>query len=1438
MTLSSKRRTVLAITVALSACATAPTRTAPAPAAKQAAAKRAEAFDDGAPTWKPGPMARAALEALWAAPPFGLDASSLALASGGALARIHNGELLLFDSHLVLDAAGGGVETVRSVYRVLNDASDQTRVFTWSPWRQKRPIVRGRVVSPDGTERRVEFASIVEDSVSVSGIELSDVRQLSVVLPNARLGSVVELEIIREDTRPVLEGAGAMGNWDLWSFEPLRRIRLSVEAPVSVPLKVEVVGVDPPPVVRHGDAHRVTLDVEVPRFSPFAMTLPELREKAPRFTWSTAESWSKVAQRYRALVEPAFADRVDLSSLEPLVARATSREERIAAVQRWLSERVRYTAVTLGDGAVAPTLPSVVLSRGFGDCKDMAVLAAIALGRSGVPADVALVMAEGPPARDGTPGLGAFNHMIVHVPGREPDVKEVWLDATAPGYPVGSVPSAVREQRALIIAEGTSGLSPTPSRADSRFVVTQRFELTASSFGAGSGAATLDFAGAAEGSVRAAVAGCDEGVAHELAEPTVKKVMGDTPFHASLSGCRPGEGPITVTVQRHELAALDTGDQKIEVKFPSRIVDDVVPAWLPGLGPASDTRTEAQKKDQRQRTFDRTGHTEEELGRRAASFENRPTIERIYRLVLPPRFALAPLPASRTIEMGPSTWSESFTRVGEGTVEARFRFEVNRVDWSVDDVRAFRQALWKRFEEPVPVVTAFFAPLELLREKKPAQAMDLMKKWLLEKPTDGSTRARYARILVQLGLGDVARRETERASRDAPLDALVAMVCGDVARRDAYGVAYRPPFQRERAIACLRRARTIDPEHSWVTVALADTLRRNVNGEPESKWAGDVEEAARLLEAMVGRHEAPRTALEMLLEIYLEAGRVNDTQALLDAEPGLKDAQGPLKTLLEVLSQGTEGFLRRAEEIAEPRERLTALALGYGAFAHLRQYDEAASFLSQIPDDPVLGREIAAMKEMHQGLVRAPDAVDLSSAEAAARTVFAQLSNASSPSNGARRLAALASSTGRAELDGNPALFGLVRLPGLDRGVVFDQLYTRGTCSVEAKGAVIRVACELSEQIAIASVSFWVKEGGTLKLESLGTAVHLADRAWAAIEKGDVASSAAWIGWYIDELTARRVDNGAAKLLIDFWSQAEQSEPAKVRFAAAVARLVSSDMAESAPGAVVAALDAGRAGLSGSLRRGADATLVRTLDRRGRFALAARALEPLARSENQPWMWQYLATLEYKSAQYDAANQRLEAALKNDPKSPQWRELKAMAALHRGRYGEAVETLEALRRDRVQGVDVRNNLAWARLMAGRIDDELERDALGLIEGGEAGGEASEAALHTAAMVLLERGRVLDAAELGEKRLKHLKGKPDAGQWLLRGRLRQILGFSELAKAAYAKVSAKTDPELGVLVKRFLAEKRHGLEPESAVPEAPGELEAMTGRELRVAACRP
>lgn len=63
--------------------------------------------------------------------------------------------------------------------------------------------------------------------------------------------------------------------------------------------------------------------------------------------------------------------------------------------------------------------------------------------------------------------------------------------------------------------------------------------------------------------------------------------------------------------------------------------------------------------------------------------------------------------------------------------------------------------------------------------------------------------------------------------------------------------------------------------------------------------------------------------------------------------------------------------------------------------------------------------------------------------------------------------------------------------------------------------------------------------------------------------------------------------------------------------------------------------------------------------------------------------------------------------------------------------------------------------------------------------------------------------MLDANALADKRIEKLDGTMDEAQWLYRGRLLQVLGLLDEAKAAYANV--REDREMLNLVKRYLKE---------------------------------
>ncbi|MBX7116609.1 MAG: tetratricopeptide repeat protein [Myxococcaceae bacterium] len=1362
------------------------------------------------------------------APPFALDAATLSQAAGGVVPSAFEQEMLLFENSIKVNAEGKAVDTTRSVWRILNDQPNQTYTTGWSPWREGKPRIKCRVISAEGHESWVDASHIVEGTDSPSGIELNDAKLFKVVLPNAKLGSVVELVVTRDDVRPVVAGAGLAGSWNLWSNQPLRRLRMTVEVPESSPLHLEGVGIAQPTVEKRNGMQVLKLDLPELKFNPRPLTLPEFRAQAPRLDWSTAPSWEFLARQYGPLVDKVLSDKPDFSALSPAMAQAKTLEDKVQAVVRWLSDKTRYTAVHLGDGAIVPTSPSTVLARGYGDCKDLSVVTVQALRHFGIPAYPALVNGSGLLPVDAVPSMAAFDHMIVAIP-REKGGNILWVDPTAPKYPIGVLPKTLRDQRALIVRGESKGLTALSTRLQTPSLRKETITVHAASFSSGAADITLEVGGAGEGALRSSMEKCDEHAARELLEETAKFFVGDEPFQAKISGCKVGDGTLSAQTHLAKAPRVDTGDRDLSLQLPSQIVTWVIPNEVIGDKPSSDQRQDAQKKDDAQRLADQYGMTEDEVKNTAFSFASMLTAERVYKIALPPRFAMATLPNERTVRMGPAVWNEQFTQPTPETLEVRFRFENKQVDWSVSDIKAFRAAFWKRFDEPPPTLTATFAPLKLLEEKKPQEAVALVRRWLKERPDDGPTRARFARVLNGLGLSDLAREEVERALVSNPEDPLVLMVCGDVLRYDAFGVRYENTFARDKVLACLRKALQKEPDHSWAQNQLADVLLRNENGELEHAWTKDVAEAVGFLTEHVNKNDATREMASNLTLTLINTERHEELKQLLLSHPELRnETNGEVASAVEVLTTGVDGLLERLSHVYQPQERFKSLMMGFGVLTYLRRYDDVKRLLNNVADDPSYTQELKQLRAFQQQLRRAPKTADLSNPEAATRTVFATIANASTATDAGRKLKAFASANANAELDGTSLVFRFVRWPNTEQAFQYDALYSRGACKSDGNKTLTRVRCAIPEDAKMSGTAYWVREGSKWKLESLGKVSQLAQNARRHWAEKHAEEAALWVSWVLDDLAARKADWGSVSLLRQFWDSADHRDLEAIGFASALANLVFTDQVKEAPLEVVQALDRGRSALKGSLKRSADSVVARVYEMRRDYSAAIAVLEPLAQSENEPMLWRWLTQMQSHQGQTQEAMARIESSLKKDATNADWRALKGSVNLHARKYTEALDTLESLHKEKGETTDVRNNLYWARLMAGRLDEDTERDVKKMASGED----TDEASLHTAAMVLMERGQLLEAAQLAARRFDQLRWKPDDPQWLFRGRLLQAFGFDEASRVAFSKMKTN-DPELNDLRDRSLATLT------TAEPVAPGgPARAVKGKQRAKAKGKP
>lgn len=373
----------------------------------------------------------------------------------------------------------------RDIVRVGNKEAVQdwsTVSLDYMPAHEAPPVIRARVVTPDGRVFQLTPEMIHEDVPRDESLTISDARSVSAALPGVRSGAVVELELTWQTTRPLFLPAQA--SRFAVSDRPVEQVDLVLEHPRAVPLSVASTHL----ALRRtdedvGPMHRVRLRGE---------RVVATGARVGRVAWTTGTSWQAVAQGYQALLEPLRASPVPVD-VKAVVAGAKTRREKAQRLLEWLHREVRYTGLEFGERSIVPWAPADVLKRGFGDCKDLALLLVDLLSKAGVDARLALLDTDGTldPA---SPSLAFFDHAIVYLP----DVKgepATWVDATVANVPAGLLPARYAGELALVVDGASTKLVPTwaPTAADSERAV--ELDVTLGDFGAARAVVTVRLTG-------------------------------------------------------------------------------------------------------------------------------------------------------------------------------------------------------------------------------------------------------------------------------------------------------------------------------------------------------------------------------------------------------------------------------------------------------------------------------------------------------------------------------------------------------------------------------------------------------------------------------------------------------------------------------------------------------------------------------------------------------------------------------------------------------------------------------------------------------------------------------------------------------------------------------------------------------------------------------
>lgn len=1281
-------------------------------------------------------------------------------------------------------ADGGWVWSRYTIYKVLTQIGAENwneLAADWSPWQDKRPTLRARVIGAAGREFALDPATLADAPIAQADASIySDQRTLRAPLPAIAPGAIVETWV-EVASAPTLAGAGQVNRRILQMSEPVRHMRLTLQAPRSLPLRyqLELLPAFKPQVTEAGD--QVTWVFErgpIPAYEDEDPGLPRDVPGLPAVVFSTGASWQALAQAYARTVDERIAAKSLRSLAEQLTAGATGRDQRIAALMSYLNREIRYTGIEFDRASIIPHAPSETLEHRFGDCKDKATLLVALLRSLDIPANVAL-LAVGDRMQVPTdqPGLGMFDHAIVHVPG-EP---EYWIDATDANARLGELPQDDRGRLALVVDPATTGLSSIPWGTPADNADFEERHVTLANYGPASVVETSRPAGSMESTYRRMYADLgSKSTKDALSDYFKGEYAADKLEQLERSDPKDFTRPFSLTLSGSKAHRGFTDLRDAVFYIPVGNLFSAIPRELK-------TR-EATEKENATATHPKKKRTADyELGG--------PFLSEWHYVIKPPEgFAPGSLPPDETSEFGPVRYSRHFTVADGGVVEATLRAELARQRLTPAEQDALRDGLSTLLGGDAIKVKFELTANVLATQGKVRESFQVYRDLVREHPQDAMSHLRRAVALLDAGMGEAARTEARKATQLDPRLALAQQQLALILKRDLLGRPDHAGADLAGAAAAYRAAIAIDASDKALVANLAILLEYDAHGfryGPGAHLKDAIAEYRRLSPAERDQYGVAAN----LSYALLYDGQFAEAKAAAQA---LGKAPEAVLIASDAILGGVPGAILEARRRTDNEDRLAESLRAAGSMLlNLRRYPEAADLLEAGAKGPtatnVLGLASMLRRTTHAEDLAAADTPEGLTRRAMAMLFSPDLSFEKSRSfDSANAIKANPSPTAREReivmrtsrsVMRTAIAAGIAPEAMLDIAIQGTQIKSSGD---DATGyRVYFSAMGKSRQAMI-----YLREHGQLKvLASLGEPYPVGLEVLDRVERGDLAGARTLLDWVREDAQGRSSDDpydGTA--FSRLWTTGDASAGREAVVIAAAALLVQSE--HTAQRGVQILVDARKEERRDGVLENIDLALLRGYVALRDHAHALPIVTELA--ARQPASTSALFTQLRElclAGRCQEAEQLARARLAARKDELAARRALAVVLVQEGRYEEAYRAYRDVADDpRAEGSDY-NELAWSSLYfdrPGGPDLESAQHAVQVVE-------RSFPALHTLACVYAELGRTKEAREVLLRALE-VSGseEPDGSSMYALGRIAEQYGEDEVALADYAKVTPPDD----------------------------------------------
>ena len=1345
---------------------------------------------------------------VWDSPAFSASPKEILEAAASEQPAEDTAAVVVFkEEHYRFDAQGRSIHSMRKIYKVLTPDGVQGWSgvkYEWCPWYQERPSIRARVITADGVAHVLDPKTLKDSPIQDKDESVySDRRTELGPLPAVAVGAVVEEEAIIQDTAAYFE-QGVIRYVNLASEDPIRHWRVTLEAPASIPLHFVVrllPGVQPQRTEADGSVKLVFEGGPTPHVvsEPYvASDIPVV----PYIAFSIGLAWKDVASGYGAIVDKQIAAG-DAAGTEDEGLKKGSLKETVAAISARLHRDVRYTGVEFGEASLVPASPAQILHRKYGDCKDKATLLVAMLRKAGVPAYVAL-LSTGPglDIEPDLPGIGAFDHAIVYVPGPP----GLWIDATNPFTRPGELPMMDQDRLALIAGSTTTGLvrTPEPTSAENGSVETR--EIYLAELGSARVIETTEATGAFEQSYRSHYSDPDPPETRTQLEKYVAVEYAASKLtHYEHSPTTDLSKPFRLKLEAASAARGTTGIEDAVVAIP--VVE--LTSNLPSLLTEDEEETPASPSPETA-----AAGVEGGWARKADLVLPRPYhLEWRYRIVPPPGFRPAPLPPSVVKHLGPAVLSEQFNGEEDGTITATLRFDTVKRRMKPEEAVALHKGIRELQQENALIVRFIQIGETYLADGNVREALEEFRDYAASHPQDALAHTRIARALLAAGIGEGARNEALLATKIEPSSPVAYQTLALVLEHDLVGRMYGKGFDYAGAEAAFRKALELNSKDTVARGNFAILLEHDAKGRrysPQAKLAEAIQQYQELGDKLGEVNLSKNLVIALMWarrfkDLKQQAGKETDTQgSRAFALVATAATDGPAAAIQEA-----------SREITNEEMRGSALIEAGNYLVQLRLYPQAADLIAAgAKGGPNAAAELNRAAFLRQ--TQRHEDVPVDNADPRSVVIKAlglMFSDEATPED----LAKISShhcrdfDDSREFVDmkrGMMALRTEMSKQGLSLDLILDLFISNFPISVEGSDAAgYRLRVQVIGGAAVSTLVFLVtREDGQYKLlDSARSPTTLGSEVLERVGNVDLAGARHWLDWAREEMPLQGgEDPFAGPPFPRFWERGKQGDKDAIRYAAA------SILAEGEKTEVERAIPILQEGLA---KAASDAE-------RLRFDLAlAHAFLKLKRyGEILPFSQPLLETAPTSDAAFVMTMSALRGLkrwpefehcaqdrLKRLPDDLLATRLLADGASRRGKLAAAIQLEQRMVSLGKADSGDYNQIAWFTLIDGSVTNQT-------IENSQRGNFLSKNAdpteLHTLAALYAEVGKTTEAREtlLRSMELRGLE-EPDPDYWYVFGRIAEQFGVRDAAVADYQKLKPPDEGNALATSTYVLAQRR-------------------------------